>query len=639
MASRGFWRELKRRHVYRVAAAYAIVGWLLIQVVTQVFPIFHLPDWIDQAIVLLILVGFPIALVLAWAFDATPHGIVMTDAQDAKANPRAWRRSRRAGIAIGAMGVLIALVAGGAYWHFGRPASSPVVVARVARSHNAAVCRSGRCPRPGAEMQDQSPAPLAPTQVASAQAIPAKSVAILPLVNESGDKGQQYFSDGISEDLINALSQFSGLKVINRDSSFQFRNSKDSVQEIGEKLGVAHLLEGSVQRAGDEVRVSAELVSVFDGSTLWSQQYDRPYKDLFALQDDITKSVADALKAKLLDSSNGAVPQSDRPPSGDLAAYNAYLKGQAYYLRLASEPEVREAIAQFAEAARLDPNYAAAYAATAQAWIHLAAFYLGGGEQRQAYADARIAADKALQLNPDLAAAHVARGLLQQWADFDWSGAEAEYRRALQLSPNDGQAKFGLAYQLSNGGHARQAIALLQQVLTTDPSYSEVSYMLAWNLAAVGDLEEAERVQQKSIELRPGVMNSYAGLAIIQVLRGEAVVALATARHEPNPMNRDFALALAWQAAGNHAAADATLQTMIGRDAEIEAYQIAEVYAFRRDPDNVFKWLDRAWANRDPGISLLLTDPFILRYRDDPRFSAFCKKVGLPTTTDAKALP
>ncbi len=208
--------------------------------------------------------------------------------------------------------------------------------------------------------------------------IPAKSVAVLPLANESGENDQQYFSDRLSEDLITALSQFAGLKVINRDSSFQFRDSKDSVQTIGEKLGVAHLLEGTVQRLGDELRISAELVNVADGSTLWSQHYDRPYKDLFALQDDITKAVAGELKAKLLDN-GGAVVQSDRPPSGNLAAYNAYLQGEFYHQR-ENEADLRKAIAQFSEATRLDPQYVLAYAALSETWTGLAGNYLGGGD-------------------------------------------------------------------------------------------------------------------------------------------------------------------------------------------------------------------------------------------------------------------
>ncbi len=457
----------------------------------------------------------------------------------------------------------------------------------------------------------------------------------MPFSNESGEKNQQYFSDGLSEDLINALSQFAGLKVISRNSAFRFRDSRLSSAAIGRALGVAHLLEGSVQKLGDQVRISAELVNAADGSTLWSHHYDRPYKDLFVLQDDITQSVADALRAKLLEA-YGAVLQSDRPPSGNLPAWNAYLKGQAFAQR-AGETDLPKAVAQFTEAERLDPEYAAANAAMAQSWIRLAAYYLGGEAQRHAYGEARNAIDHALQLNPNLAAAHDARGLLLQWADFDWSGAEAEYRRALQLAPNDGAAKLGLALLLGDLGHPRQAIAMLRQVLAADPRNSLASYVLVWDLAAVGELAEAEQVERQAIDLDSSV-DGHAVLAMIQSLRGEDKAALASARQESST-GRDFALSVALQANGDHAAADAMLRRLIARYADAQAYQIAQVYAFRRDPDNMFKWLDRAWANRDSGLGQVLSDPLILRYKDDPRFAAFCTKVGLPTTTDATALP
>lgn len=348
-------------------------------------------------------------------------------------------------------------------------------------------------------------------------------------------------------------------------------------------------------------------------------------------------AVTDALKAKLLDS-NGAVVQSDRPPSGDLEAWNAYLKGQSYYRRN-NEADFYAAVEQFAQAVRLDPTYAAAYAAAAQSWLRLAAYYLGGDAQRQAFDNARAAVDQAVQLDPGLAAAYDARGLLLQWSAFDLRGADAEYQRALRLAPNDNQAKIGQSLLLGDLGHSHKAVALLRQVIATDPRNSEVAYLFSYYLAAAGELQEAEQTMQKIIELQPHASGLYAGLAIIRVQRGEAQAALVAAQLEPHDSSfRNFALAMASQAVGDHAAADAALDKMITTYADAQAYQIADVYALRHDPDNMFKWLDRAWANRDTGISLLLTDPFILRYKDDPRFAAFCRKVGLPTTTDAKAM-
>src|SRR5690348_13143657 len=336
----------------------------------------------------LIALGFVIALVLAWY-----HG------------------ERGAQRVSGAELLLIALVlaiGGGLLWRFER---APNALAVAAQTRSPDVAQRN----PGITIRDAS---------AHAIEIPAKSVAVLPLTNESGEKDQQYFSDGLSEDLITALSQFAGLKVISRDSSFHFRHSADSSREIGAKLGVAHLLEGSVQRLGDEVRISAELVNCSDGSTLWSQHYDRPYKDLFALQDDITKSVAAALKAKLLET-GGAVVQSDRPPSGNLAAYNDFLQGR-FYAQRETEADQRKAIDYFTGATRLDPDYAVAWAALGGEQAIIAGNYVGGSEAAQRWEKARADVKHALRLDPQLAMAYDRYTFILISADHDWKRAEAE---------------------------------------------------------------------------------------------------------------------------------------------------------------------------------------------------------------------
>jgi TolB-like protein len=261
-----------------------------------------------------------LALVFSWAFEITPEGIK----RESEVAPNESIK-RRTGRKIAVITVVLAVLAAGLMaFQFFRARSG-------SGSSNSVV------------------------------SIPEKSIAVLPLANESGEKDEQYFSDGLSEDLITALSQFAGLKVIGRSSSFQFRDSKESSGTIGAKLGVAHLLEGSVRRAADMVRISAELVSATDGSTVWSQHYDRPYKDLFKLQDDITTAVASALKTKLLNAPD-ATAQSDRPPSGNLEAYNAYLQGQFHFAR-DTETDYRKAIESYKAAIALDPKYALAYAA------------------------------------------------------------------------------------------------------------------------------------------------------------------------------------------------------------------------------------------------------------------------------------
>jgi TolB-like protein/Tfp pilus assembly protein PilF len=459
--------------------------------------------------------------------------------------------------------------------------------------------------------------------------VQGESIAVLPLANESGDASQQYLSDGISEDLITALSQFPGLKVIGRTSSFQFRDSREDSRSIGAKLQVAHLLEGSVRRSGNLVRVTAELINTADGSAQWSERYDRPYKDLFALQDEITLAVAGALRTKLLPGEHHVAPRSERPPSGSLEAYNAFLQGQFYWSRN-TEADYSKAIEFYAQATELDPRYALAWSRLSQACNALGFGYLEGAPAQKAYAQARAAADRALSLSPKLAAAHIARGGVLQMADFDWRGAEEEYRRATELAPNDGSANFKLGNQLATFGEMEQAIELTRQALATEPLRANWHDWLAVYLLGFNRLDDAERANRRALELQPLATQYHLTLTIIEIQRGNAAAALAAAQQEPPGSWQDVALAFARQIGGDTSAGDAALKTLIDKDAGTSAYQIAEVYALRNDANETFAWLDRAWSNRDPGVAVLLFDPVILRYKEDPRFAAFCRKIGVP---------
>jgi TolB-like protein/Tfp pilus assembly protein PilF len=599
MSRQSFFAELKRRNVYRAAVFYAASAWLLVQVATQVFPFFDVPNWTVRWIVIAVVIGFPFALLFSWFYEWTPQGIVRESkvATDASITRQTGKKLDRWIIAVLALAVVLLL-------------TNQFVLHKDVNEVTAAL--------------------------ASAPA-PDQSIAVLPLSNESGDKDQQYFSDGLSENLIVALSQFSGLKVIGRNSAFQFRDSKDDSKTIGAKLGVATLLEGSVQHAGDAVRISAELIRAADGSTLWTQRYDRSYKDLFALQDEITQAVAAALKAKLL-TNDAAAAQTDRPPSGNLDAYSAYLQGKFYFAR-SSEADWRKALEQYATATRIDPRYALAWAASAHAAGWLAGVYLGGAEAQRVNARARADLDTALKLEPNLAAAHEVHGELLMALDFDWSGAELEFHRALQLEPNNSDALENLGVLRAAHGQPEQAIELVRQSLLTDPLRPGGYLLLSRFFASLGRLDEAEQAIRKAIALQPASGVFDAGLVEIEIQRGDAVAALATAERTLPGLWQDYALAMARQIGNDHTAADAALKLVIDKYAEGMAFQIAEVYALRKDPDNVFRWLDRAWTNRDTGLEFLLVNPFILRHRDDPRFATFCSKIGLPATTTAKALP
>jgi len=343
--------------------------------------------------------------------------------------------------------------------------------------------------------------------------------------------------------------------------------------------------------------------------------------------------VTGALRAKLLPGEHAAA-QSERPPSGSLEAYNAFLQGQFYRAR-DTEADYRKAIESYAQATELDPRYAVAWSGLSRTWTGLSDEFLGGAPAQEAYAKGRAAADRALTLSPELAAAHVARGWLLVSADFDRRGAEAEYRRALELAPNDGWAKFHLGNQLAIYGAVEQAIELTRQALATEPLQANWYGWLAKYLWGLNRLDEAEHAIRRALELQPGASGFYWELTIIEAQRGNVQAALAAVRQEAPGMFQDTALALARQVGGDQNAADAALRTLIEKYAAIEAYQIAEVYALRNDAQATFEWLDRAWSNRDPGINTLYFDPFILRYRDDPRFAAFCGKVGLPVPRGA----
>jgi tetratricopeptide (TPR) repeat protein len=349
-----------------------------------------------------------------------------------------------------------------------------------------------------------------------------------------------------------------------------------------------------------------------------------------------SRAVAEALKTKLLPGAHAA-EQSDRPPSGSLEAYNALLQGRFYASR-GTEADYRKAIEYYTQATALDPRYALAWTGIADTWTDIGSGYLEGAPAQEAYAKAREAVDRALALSPDLATAHGARGYLLLIADLDWHGAEAEYRRALALAPNDGQAKYDYGMLLATFGDVDHAIELTRQALATEPLRASYYNWLAVYLSGLNRLDEAERAIRRAIELQPGAATYHNTLAVIEIQRGNAQAALAAAQAEPPGPWQDIALALARQIGTDRSAADAALKTLVEKWAGAAPFQIAEVYALRNDAKATFEWLDRAWSSRDAGVGLLLFDPFILRFKEDPRFAAFCRKIGLPVPGNAAAV-
>jgi serine/threonine-protein kinase len=583
-----FWERLKQRKLVQWALAYVAGAFALLQGADIVAQQFAWPEGVRRGITLALILGFFVTLVLAWY-----HG---------------ERGAQKiSGVELLMLALLLA-VGGGLMWRF------------VGVS-------------PNRISADANP-PVVPAASAM-PAVDAKSIAVLPLVNASGDDKQQFFSDGISESLIIALSQVPGLTVIGRNSSFQFRDGKADSRSIGEKLGVARLLGGSVQHVGDLVRISVELVDAPTGRALWSQRYDRQYADLFTLQDDITAAVAGVLKSKLL--GDAPTAQSDRPPSGNIEAYNALLEGNFQAAKLNADG-FRDAIPLLDRAIALDPDYALAYAKRATARIGL--INVSGAIGARRIEDARPAradVERALALDPGLADAHSAAGWLASVIDADRAAAEAAYRRALALQPDLSNALNGLSDGLWMAGRYPEAIDVIRKALRADPLSASSYARLAGLLTQAGQWDEAEAASRKVLEIRPDAWFGRNDIARLAILRGDAEMAVREAVAIAPGRVRDAMLALARQIAPDRAAADEALNAFIEKHATDDSSSVAEMYALRGEPDRMFDWLQRGLAAGDPGAKELWASPFMTRYRGDPRFAAYCSEAGIATPAEADA--
>ena len=405
-------------------------------------------------------------------------------------------------------------------------------------------------------------------------AIPEKSIAVLPMVNSTGDPANEYFSDGMSEEFISSLSRLPDLKVIGRSSSFQFKGKTDDSKAIGEKLGVYYLLEGSVRKSADRVRIAVALIKASDGANVWSEIYDRDLKDIFAVQSEIAGAVAKELKVALLGSNGQAtqVATAATPSNQNVDAYNALLQGNFYAYRRTGE-DTRKAIGYYEEAIRLDPHYALAYARLSMEEGNLATAYapLPTQEREEMIAKARASAKRALELDPNLADAHSAQGVILRDFDFNFADAEAEYRRSVELAPQNASATSNLALLLSELGRLGEAVPLQKRAIAIEPLRANSHANLAITLIPLGRYDEAEAALRKAIELQPQSSLNYLYLAMIQILRGNPGAAMELAKQETDPFWRTYALALAQFANGDRAEADAALKKLIDENADYAA--------------------------------------------------------------------
>ncbi len=570
-----FFSELRRRNVYKVAVAYGVVGWLVIQVTATIVPALHIPDGVTTAVVILTLLGFPVALVIAWAFEMTPEGMKRTHEVAPGTLLPYWSKRKFATFIVGG-----AVIAAGLLTYQLLRAPLPLIAAKP---------------------ED-------------------KSIAVLPLLNESGDPKDEYFSDGLSEELIAALAQIKELKVIGRSSSFRFKNKKEEPKAIGEKLGVTTLLEGTVRKQGDRVRIVAELINVEDGIELWTRTFDRELKDIFGVQQEIAAAVASSLKVTLL----GANERS--PATENTEAHNAYLQAR-FHRQRSNVEEYRKAVAFFDQAIQLDPNYALAYAERAEAWTIIGDIT---GERTTAYPKARSDAAKAVEIAPALAEAHAALGWVCFFSEWKFSEGLNELNRAKELTPANPTANDLLARVIVYLGRIEAAERQAREAVELDPLSVATQFNLGRVLFIAGKLDEADASGRKVAELQPSSSSSHRWQVLVAVQRADGETALREAQLEPDAGFHSFELALAHYIRGEHEAADAALAQLIATGRDGLAYQIAQVYAVRGETDKAFEWLQIAFDNHDGGTLGLAVDPILRGLHEDPRYKQLLAKLGLP---------
>jgi len=446
---------------------------------------------------------------------------------------------------------------------------------------------------------------------------------VLPFVNMSDDKSQEYFSDGLAEELLNNLAKIPGLRVAARTSSFQFKGKTEDLRTVGEKLNVSSILEGSVRKEGNRVRISAQLIKTSDGFHLWSETYDRELKDVFAVQDEIARSVASSLKVALLGGNMAASSTKEKNPD----AYNVYLQGRYFLERLGKE-NLEKSVSYFEQAIKLDPGYAPAWAGLALTRSYQAgAGYL---PVEEGLPKAREAAERAMALDANLAEAHAAMGRIKTEYDWDWAGADASFQRALALEPGNATILWGAARLDAALGRFEEALALDRRAVELDPLNMSSHWNHGLHAYYAGRLEEAVSAFKKVLELNSERPTAHETLGQVYLAQSHPQEALAEMEREPEEGFRLQGLVLAYHALGRKKDSDAALAELIVKHAADSAFQIAEVYAFRGETDRAFEWLEHAYTQRDSGLAQLKGDPLLKGIERDPRYAAFLKKMHLP---------
>lgn len=589
-----FVSELRRRNVYKVAVAYAIVGWLLVQVATQVFPFFEIPNWAVRLIVLAIVIGFPIALVMAWAFELTPEGLKRTEDVDLGA---AAQRSRHRA------------------WIF-------VVI--LAGAMSLGLFFLGRY--------------TAGNKAASPNEISSKSIAVLPFGNLSRDPDNAYFADGIQDEILTRLAKIADLKVISRTSTQRYKSSPENLPEIAKQLGVAHILEGTVQKSGDNVRVAVQLIRAATDSHLWAETYDRKLTDIFAVESEIAKTIAESLRVKLSGTEQSAIGAR---PTENSEAHDLYLRGR-YFVEKRTGDDFKRAIDYFNQAIAKDPNYALAYAGIADSYVLLPQY--SNEQPGELFPKAKLAAEKALAIDSNLGEAHVSLGLVLQGVDLNLKDAKREFERALELNPNDAAAHYFLGLiVLAPWGQFDQAIAEVKRAIELDPFSVIMNANLGYCYFLARRYPEAIAQLRKATELDPNFPFTRAVLGAALELNGDSAGAI-TEYEKAYEVEKGYPvgarhlglvfLAHAYALQGERAKALQFLgqaQDLEQRHGGVPAYGLAVIYLGLGEKEQAIDWLERSYRAKETGIiRMIKVDPLLDSLRGDPRFEKLADQIVPP---------
>jgi TolB-like protein/DNA-binding winged helix-turn-helix (wHTH) protein/Flp pilus assembly protein TadD len=458
-----------------------------------------------------------------------------------------------------------------------------------------------------------------------ARALNNSSIAVLPFADLSPGKDQEYFSDGLTEELINDLAKVPGLKVVARSSAFQFKGRNEDLRAVGRKLGVANVLEGRVRKEGNQVRITAELIKADDGFQLWSETYDREVSHIFAAQDEIARAVASALQVKLLSANSAAIPATPRTTNSE--AYQAYLQGQYFIARGQDREDLTKALAYSERAIKLDADYAPAWAQNSQVMERLAR--IGLIDNADGFRRARESAERAISLDAGSATGYMTLALVQMNHDWDWEGADASLKKAALLEPGSAAVLGNRAHLVRILGRVEEAVALYEQAIALDPLRANFHLALGYELYFLDRNEGALAALQKAQELNPQLSSLHLTYGQILLSQGRWQSALEEIEKETGDWEKLSGEVLAYHALGRREESENALKTLIATHQNEAAYQIAEAYAYRGEIEKAFAWLDRSYRQRDPGTPELKTDPLTKTLRQDPRFAKLLKRMHL----------